>query len=86
MTMRAAPLIALLLTGCGTPEFSGAPPAEMLARTWQYYVAHTGEIEPMQAICRQWSGSNMPASTQPAVVITNCRAAAFAKSQLQLSK
>ena len=75
MTMRAVtPGIALLIAACGT----SAPPADMPARTWQYYVAHPTEIEPMQKICREWSGSN-----EPAVVATNCRAAAFARSQLQ---
>ncbi len=77
-----APGIALLMAGCGTP----APPADMPARTWQYFVAHPAEIEPMQKICREWAGSGGPAGSEPAVVTTNCRAAAFAKSQLRLSK
>ena len=69
---------ALLLAGCGRPT----PQADMPARTWRYYVANPGEIEPMQKICREWAGSNAPVDTQPAVVTTNCRAAAFAKSQI----
>lgn len=73
----AAPLIALLVAGCGT----SAPPADMPDRTWQYYVAHPQEIEAMQKICREWSAGNAPAGSEPAVVATNCRAAAFAKSQ-----
>ncbi len=84
--MRAAPLtIILLLAGCGTSDSLDAG-ADMPARTWQYYVAHPGDIEPMQKICHKWSGSNAPVGSEPAVVGTNCRAAAFAKSQLQLSK
>ena len=84
--MCAAPLsIILLLAGCGTSDGLDAQ-ADMPARTWQYYVAHPGDIEPMQKICREWSGSTAPAGTEPAVVTTNCRAAAFAKSQLQLNK
>jgi hypothetical protein len=71
---------ALLLEGCG--QF--APQADMPARTWQYYVSHPDEIGPMQKICREWAGSTAPADTQPAVIATNCRAAAFAKSQIQL--
>ena len=72
---------ALLLTGCdrSTPE------VEMTARTWRYYVANPGEIAPMQKICREWAGSTAPADTQPAVVTINCRAAAFAKSQLAIT-
>lgn len=58
------------------------PQPDMAARTWRYYVANPGEIESMQKICRDWAGSNTPAEAQPAVVTTNCRAAAFAKSQL----
>ena len=78
--IRAAPLaIAMALTGCGT----SAPHADMPARTWKYYAANPGEIEPMQKICLQWSGANMPAATEPAVVAANCRAAAFAKSMLK---
>jgi hypothetical protein len=73
---------ALLLIGCG----QSTPQPDMPVRDWRYYVAHSGEIEPMQKICREWTASNAPADTQPAVVTTNCRAAAFAKSQLQLSK
>ena len=84
--MRTAlPTIILLLAGCGTAD-SLDTQDEMTARTWQYYVAHPGDIEPMQKICRKWSASNAPAGSQPAVVTTNCRAAAFAKAQLQLSK
>ena len=83
MRMRAASLsIALLLAGCAR----SAPQADMPARTWKYYEAHPAEIEPMQKICREWSASNAPAVTEPAVVAANCRAAAFAKSQLQLTK
>ena len=87
MKMRAASLsIALLLAGCGSPDSAGAPQADMPARTWKYYEAHPAEIEPMQKICREWSASNAPAVTEPAVVGANCRAAAFARSQLQLTK
>ena len=83
MRVRAASLtIALLLAGCGR----SAPQADMPARTWKYYEAHPAEIEPMQKICREWSASNAPAVTEPAVVGANCRAAAFARSQLQLTK
>ncbi len=81
--MRAAALLAaMLITGCSEM----APQANMPARSWQYYVAHPGEIEPMQKICREWSGSSAPTASQPAVVTTNCRAAAFAKSQLQIAR
>jgi hypothetical protein len=81
--MRVAALLAAMLAqGCGT----SAPPTDMPVRTWQYYVAHPAEIESMQKICRELSGSNAPAGAEPAVVTTNCRAAAFAQSQLQLSK
>ena len=84
--MRAASLsIALLLAGCGASDSAGAPQADTPARTWKYYVAHPAEIAPMQEICREWSASNAPAVTEPAVVAANCRAAAFAKSQLQLT-
>ena len=83
MTMRLAIFCsALLLAGCG----QSTPQADMPARTWQYYVDHPGEIEPMQKICLEWAGSSAPADRQPAVVNTNCRAAGFAKSHLQLSK
>ena len=83
MRMRAASLtMALLLAGCGR----SAPQADMPARTWKYYEAHPAEIEPMQKICREWSASNAPAVTEPAVVGANCRAAAFARAQLQLTK
>ena len=83
MRMRAASLLGiLLLAGCGT----SAPRAEMPARTWKYSKANPAEIEPMQKICREWSASNAPAVIEPAVVGANCRAAAFAKSQLQLTK
>ena len=57
----------------------------MPARDWRYYVANQGEIGQMQKICREWAGANAPADTQPAVVTTNCRAAAFAKSQLAVT-
>jgi hypothetical protein len=81
--MRVAALLtAILLAGCG----QSAPQSAMPARSWEYYVANPAEIEPMQKICRSWSGSSAPAASQPAVVTTNCRAAAFAKSQLQLQK
>lgn len=78
----AATLIVLMVAGCGT----SAPPADMPARTWQYYVAHPQEIEAMQNICREWSAGNAPGATEPAVVTTNCRAAAFAKSQRQIAR
>lgn len=82
MTMRSAIICTgLLLAGCGT----STPQAEMPARDWRYYVANADEIEPMQKICREWAGSTAPKDTEPAVVSTNCRAAAFAKSQLQIS-
>lgn len=85
--MRAALLtILLLLAGCGTPETSDGTGSDMPARSWKYYAANPAEIAPMQKICRQWAGSNAPASEQPAVVTTNCRAAAFAESQLQLTQ
>lgn len=71
--------MALLLAGCG----GSAPQADMPARTWRYYVDHPGEIAPMQKICREWAGSAAPAETQPAVVTSNRRAAAFARLQLQ---
>jgi hypothetical protein len=77
----AAPSIALLLAGCGV----SAPQADMPARTWQYFVAHPAEIEAMQKTCREWSGAHAPAAAEPAVVATNCRAAAFAKSQRQIA-
>jgi hypothetical protein len=73
--------VALMVAGCG----KSAPLADMPARTWQYYVAHPQEIEPMQKICREWSAGNAPAAAEPAVVTTNCRAAAFAKSQRQIA-
>jgi hypothetical protein len=82
MMMRSAIICTgLVLAGCGT----SASQAEMPARDWRYYVANPDEIEPMQKICREWAGSTAPNDTEPAVVITNCRAAAFAKSQLQIS-
>lgn len=78
--MRSAALaIGLLLTGCG----SSAPQADMPARTWKYYVANPADIEPMQKICLQWSGSNAPAASEPAVVAANCSAAAYAKAHLK---
>ena len=83
MTMRSAIICTgLALAGCGT----STPQAEMPARDWRYYVANPDEIEPMQKICREWAGSIAPNDTEPAVVMTNSRAAAFAKSQLQISK
>ncbi|WP_282950453.1 MULTISPECIES: hypothetical protein [unclassified Sphingopyxis] len=85
MSLRLTPVsIALLVAGCDPPP--APPPADMPARTWQYYVAHSGEIDAMQAICRKWSASDTPAGSQPAVVTGNCRAAAFAKSQLQIAR
>jgi len=85
MTVRAAPLtIALLLAGCGSTETPGAPQADMPLRSWKFYQAHPAEIGPMQKICRAWSASNAPAASEPAVIATNCRAAAFAKSMLEL--
>jgi hypothetical protein len=82
MMMRSAIICTgLLLAGCGT----SAPQADIHPRDWRYYVANPDEIEPMQKICREWAGSTAPKDTQPAVVTTNCRAAAFAKSQLQIS-
>ena len=74
-------VIGLLLTGCG----ASAPQADMPARTWKYYTANPAEIEPMQKICLQWSESIAPAVSEPAVIATNCRAAAFAKSMLKTS-
>ena len=80
--IRSTPLaIGLVLTGCG----SSAPQADMPARTWKYYTANPAEIEPMQKICLQWSGSDEPAVSEPAVIAANCRAAAFAKSMLKSS-
>ena len=82
MMMRSAIICAgLLLVGCG----KSTPQADMPARDWRYYVANPDEIEPMQKICREWAGSTAPTDTEPAVVTTNCRAAAFAKSQLQIT-
>jgi hypothetical protein len=82
MMMRSAIICTgLALAGCGT----STPQAEMPARDWRYYVANPDEIEPMQKICREWAGSTAPNDTEPAVVMTNCRAAAFAKSQLQIT-
>lgn len=83
MTMRSAIICAgLLLAGCG----KSTPQADTEPRDWRYYVANPDEIEPMQKICREWAGSNAPSEAQPAVVTTNCRAAAFAISQIQLGK
>ncbi len=82
MMMRSAIIYTgLLLAGCG----KSAPQANMPARDWRYYAANPGEIEPMQKICREWAGSTAPNDSEPAVVTTNCRAAAFAKSQLKIS-
>jgi hypothetical protein len=79
--IRSTPLaITFLLAGCGT----AAPSTDMPARSWKYYVANPAEIEPMQKICLQWSGSDAPAVAQPAVVTANCSAAAYAKSHLKL--
>jgi hypothetical protein len=79
--MRSALLATTMaLAGCGAPQ------SDMSARTWQYYAANPDEIEPMQKICREWAGSGAPAGSEPAVVTSNCRAAAFAKSQLQIGK
>jgi hypothetical protein len=83
MMMRSAIIcIGLALAGCE----KSTPQADTEPRDWRYYVANPGEIETMQKICREWAGSNAPSEAQPAVVTTNCRAAAFAKSQLQISK
>lgn len=79
MMRGASILIALVLAGCG----SSTPQADMLARDWKYYVAHPGDIEPMQKICLQWSGSSAPAGAEPAVVAANCSAAAYAKAHLK---
>ena len=82
MMVRSAIVCAgLLLAGCG----KSTPPADIPARNWRYYVANPDEIEPMQKICREWAGSTAPKDTEPAVVTTNCRAAAFAKSQIQIT-
>ena len=82
MMMRSAIICTgLALAGCGT----SAPQADTQPRDWRYYVANPDEIEPMQKICREWAGSTAPKDTEPAVVTTNCRAAAFAKSQLQIT-
>ncbi|MCC6477994.1 MAG: hypothetical protein IT552_02130 [Sphingomonadaceae bacterium] len=72
---------ALLLAGCG----SATPQPDMPARDWRYYIANPDQIEPMQKICREWAGSNAASETQPAVVTNNCRAAAFAKSQIAIT-
>jgi hypothetical protein len=83
MMVRSAIIcIGLALAGCE----KSAPQADIQLRDWRYYVANAHEIEPMQKICRKWAGSTATKDTQPAVVTTNCRAAAFAKSQLQISK
>jgi hypothetical protein len=72
-------MIALLLTACGT----SLPQADMPARTWKYYVANPAEIEPMQKVCLQWSASGASAMSEPAVIATNCSAAAYAKAHLK---
>lgn len=77
---------ALLLAGCGESNGSGTPQADMPARDWRYYAANPQEIEPMQKVCREWAGSGAPAGAEPAIITSNCRAAAFARSQLQLAK
>jgi ABC-type glycerol-3-phosphate transport system substrate-binding protein len=82
----AAFFIALLVTGCGQSQTTAALQADMPARTWQYYVAHPQEIEAMQKICGEWSAGTASAAAEPAVVTTNCRAAAFAKSQRQITR
>ena len=83
MSLRAGPfLLTVMLSGCGP----SAPPTDMPARTWRYYAAHPTEIEVMQEVCREWAGSGAAAGAEPAVVTTNCRAAAFARSQLQRGK
>jgi hypothetical protein len=82
MMIRSAIICTgLALAGCSEP----LPQSDMPVRDSEYYVANPTEIEPMQKICREWAGSTLPADAQPAVVTTNCRAAAFAKSQLQIS-
>jgi hypothetical protein len=82
MMMRSAIICTgVALAGCGT----STPQADTQPRDWRYYVANPDEIEPMQKICRGWAGSTAPNDTEPAVVMTNCRAAAFAKSQLQIT-
>lgn len=82
MMMRSAIICTgLLLAGCG----KSTPQAHTQPRDWRYYVANPDEIEPMQKICREWAGSTAPKDTEPAVVTTNCRSAAFAKSQLQIT-
>jgi hypothetical protein len=82
MTMRTAIICTgLLLAGCG----KSTSQTDIPARDWRYYVANPAEIGPMQTICRQWAGSTAPKDTEPAVVTTNCRAAAFAKSQLAIT-
>lgn len=79
--MRSAIICAgLALAGCSEP----IPHSEITARNSRYYIANPAEIEPMQKICLEWAGSSLPADAQPAVITTNCRAAAFAKSQLQI--
>jgi hypothetical protein len=81
MTLRSAIICTgLALAGCSEHK----PQSDLPARESEYYAANPDEIEPMQKICREWAGSTLPADTQPAVVKTNCRAAAFAKSQLQI--
>ena len=79
-------LTALTVAGCGQNQTTPAPEAAMPARTWEYYVAHPQEIEAMQKVCREWSGSNAPSGSEPAVISANCRAAAFAKSQRQIER
>lgn len=82
MMMRSAIIFTgLLLAGCG----KSAAQADIQPRDWRYYVANPAEIELMQKVCREWAGSTAPTDTEPAVVTTNCRAAAFAKSQLQIT-
>jgi hypothetical protein len=79
---RFTPLtIAMVLSGCGA-----SPQAEMPARTWKYYFANPAEIAPMQKICLEWSASGAPAMSQPAVITTNCSAAAYANAHLKWQK
>jgi hypothetical protein len=74
--MRSSLLIVLAIVGgCGPTT----PPSDMPLRTWQHYAANPSEIEPMLEICQQWAASQVPVAETPAVVASNCSAAAFAK-------